>query len=450
MAWLVNPSDEEDFDDEEAVLFNAEDSLDFEDNPRGRRKRSKRRKKAGRPKKSKRGGKRRKHVIRMIEVPRKRRRTVKRKHRKAGRPKKAVHHRRKKRSSRKSAAALLRKIQAMGPKSSAVAGTYESNPKRKRRHHKKTSKKYAENYWAGQPRRHKKAAKKGWRRRRKASRYQSNPKHRKQSRRLLHARIWRANPMSLGGIKGKIFGPHWYNLPTMEQLKFQPWHAVGFGVLGLVDSSLIAMGVDYVFTKYGAKVKLPEPAKDITRIVVGRIIGGSAISYGIAKFGKNTMWAKFHQTGVYAGVILDVVGTSIKYIMRAVKGKKVKLAGEIPFQPQMNAQRFAASCFGLGSIMGAVEEQKLIASIQADGIVVATNGEGKVALANANTGEIIVSGPAESMTPIVQAVQGVAIAYDGDVEGGVDGAVNPYARGYGAQHPVTDSGGMGEDISSES
>jgi len=458
MSWLVNPESEDEYNDEEAVLFNAQDSLDFEDNPRGKHKR---RKKAGRPKKSKRGGKKKKHrrakhVIKLIEAPRRRRKAVKHRRRKvkaASKPKRKHHKRRKSTRRSPSIQGLVTKLKKMGVKSSALAGV-ESNPS-----------------WKGQPRRHKKAAKKGWRRRRKAGRtYAENPRkvrRRSYARRPWKARVYKQNPFSMGGIKGKIFGPNWYNLPNMAQIKYQPWHALGFGILGVVDTSLIGMGIDYAFTKYKGKVKIPEPAKDITRIIVGKVIGGSLISFGIAKVSKNTMWAKFHQTGVYVSTILDVVGTSIKYIMRAVKakgkgGKKVKIGEEgIPFQPHMSAGRFAASMMGMGSIMGAWEEQKLLASIQADGIVVATNGGGQVALANANTGEIIVSGPAEAMGDIVQAVQGVAIAYDGDVEGdvegdtegtsqSVDGSTYYMQRPVGRYSRVDDSGGMGEDISSES
>jgi len=439
MSWLVNPESEDEFNDEEAVLFNAEDSLDFEDNPRGRRKKSKRRKKAGRPRKAKRGGKKRrrtKKVIKMIEVPRRRRRTVKRRRKTAARkPKRKT--RRRRRSKGASLKGIMKRLEKMGPRGTAVPSKYASNAS-----------------WKGQPRRHKKAAKKGWRRRRKAGRsYQQNPRRirrRSIARRPWKARIYKQNPYTLGGIKAKMFGDHWYSLPTGMQISAHPVQAIGFGILGVVDTSLIAMAVDYSFLKFGKKAKIPEPAQDLTRIIVGRFVGGSLISYGIKKMSGRSDWGKYHQMGVYVSTILDGIGTAIKYIMRASKSKKVKVKKGIPYNPFLGPKNFAASIFGMGSIMGAWEEQKLLASIQADGLVVATNGEGHVALANANTGEIIVSGPAEHMGDLINAVQGVAVAYDGDVDGAeVEGDVYQQ-RPIGVYQPVTDSGGMGEDISSES
>jgi hypothetical protein len=387
MSWLVNPEEDED----EAVLFNAEedDFLDYEDNPkRKRRKGSRKGKKAksGKPRRHKRrkGGRKAKKAV-APAAPKKRR---KRRAKKAGRrkkrrarkvikfveaPKKTRRHRRRKASKKKA----VRKHKKRRKSKKAKTMAFESNPRKKRRSRRKH--------------------------------YASNPVKRKHRRKKLRwkAKAWKSNPFA--SIKGI---PAWMKLPSKNEIG-KGWGAaknIGFGILGVVDTGLIGKGVEMAIMKFAPTI--PEPGVDVIRIA-SKFAAGTAISYGIQKFGKNTTWAKFHQTGVYIGVIADTVFTVAKYLIRQFGGTRYKLPA--PIKMPLSVKGIAMNAFGLGSLGDLLEERKLVSALETDGLVVAGNEMGEVCLANATTGDIIISGPADSMAPVVQAVQGVAF-YTGDTD----------------------------------
>jgi hypothetical protein len=389
-SWLINPEDEED----EAVLFNAEDddSLDdYEENPRRRRKAGRRR----RRKSKKAKGTRRRRKSRKSKGTRRRRKS-------AGRPKKSH---RKRRASRKS-----------------FTG-FEENPKRKRR-----ARRYRRNTWFNHARRHAKASKKGWRRRRRSSRrYDENPKRRRVHRRRAHS--WKLNPFKAA--------PTFMKLPTWSEVKGKPMHAVGFALLGAIDTGLIKIGIDKAMSQFDATRGLPEPVRDIVPII-GSFAAGTAISWGINKFAKNNFYARCHQFGVYSTTILNCVGLGVKYIMRAVNAKKYKVTKPLKMPANLGPKQFAAEMFGLGGILGAYEEYKLVEAMESGGLVVAQDGEGNVGLAN-QAGDIIVSGPAAVMGEVVDGVSGIALADDG---------MNSDDSGTYGQDAGYD--GFGEDITVES
>ena len=415
MGYLVNPEEED-----EAVLFNSDGDLeDYEENPRrrkkrggkkrGGRKRSHRRrksesnawkghprlhkraakkawrrrrkrraaeenpkrkgKKSGKKRKgSKRRGRKRRRVIRLIDVKAIKHKRHKRRGRKRGRKSKKGG--RKRKSTRRRKAKM------------AFAG-YEENSPRRRRH----------------KRRH----------------YAANPK-RTNKKRYWRAAVYRANPEKFWDPRG-----------LWPAVKAKPWHHVGFGILGAVDTGLIGMAVDMGMSK----VDIPEWAKDTTRIVT-RIGVGSVISYGIAKFTKVQSYGQAHQIGVYFTTTVDIIGTIVKYVQRAMSSKTVKITG--PINAPLTPTRAVASMFGFGSLMGAMDENKLIEALTQDGLVVAQGDNGALALANANTGKIIISGSEKAMMPVIQSVSGIQVN-SGTKPGEYDGGMSTT---------------MGEDITVES
>jgi hypothetical protein len=218
---------------------------------------------------------------------------------------------------------------------------------------------------------------------------------------------------------------NWYSIPSMGMIKAKPWHTLGYGILGLVDTSLIGMGIDYLTEKLstGEKpVDIPEYGKDAVRII-GKLAGGSAISYMISR--KDGTYASAHQLGVYVSTAFDVVGTSYKYINRYLQGAKPAETLKQPVSPEQPA-KLAGAILGFGSIIDAYDEQKLLKALKMDGVVVGSDGNGRLALASAGTGNIIVQGSVQNVQPLIQKLKRVMFKQN-------DG-----------------KGGMGEDISIES
>lgn len=410
-SYLINPEEDED----EAVLFEADENgdLDYEENPRKNRRRKGKGKKRG-AKRRRRHGK--KKVIKLVEVPkrRRRRRKASKRRRKAGKKQKAA-----KRRRRTTPKAMKRLMKGAGVKT-------EQNPRRRRRRRKSRKVKKAPrrrrrkarkakapkrrrrhsrrrrvaeaNYWPGQPRRHRKAAKKAWRRRRRKG-YEANPRRRRRRvSKPWRATVYKSNPAM--GILNPFKG-------AWTQLKAHPVKGCIVLVVGMIDTGLIQMGMNMALQK----VNIPEPAKDVARIVTSAV-GGSIISFAVGKITKNAAYGQIHQVGVYASTILDSVGTAIKYILRATAKQQYKLPGPVP-QPVTPAS-VAAGMFGLGSIMGVLNESKLIQALSADGLVVAKGDDGQLALAHAGTGEIVLSGPADSMKPVIKAVSGISFQQKGN------------------------------------
>jgi hypothetical protein len=253
------------------------------------------------------------------------------------------------------------------------------------------------------------------RRRHKRRHYASNPK-RAHKKRYWRASVYRANPEGFWNPKG-----------IMSAAKAKPWHHLGFGILGAVDTGLIGMGIEMGLTK----VDMPEWAKDTTRIVV-KVGVGSVISYGIAKFTKVKSYGQAHQIGVYFNTTIDIIGTVVKYVQRAMSSSTVKITG--PINAPLTPTRAVASMFGFGSLVGAMDENKLIKALTQDGLVVAQGDKGQLALADVQTGKIIISGPEKAMMPVIQTVSGIQVNTGATKPGEYDGGMSTV---------------MGEDITTE-
>ena len=131
------------------------------------------------------------------------------------------------------------------------------------------------------------------------------------------------------------------------------------------------------------------------------------MSYGVSKLTKNNSFGKIHHVGVYINTGLDIVGTVWKYAQRMLGSNQYKV--DKPVELPTTVTGTIGKIMGFGSIMGAMQEGKLAKALAADGLVVAEGENGKVALASATTGEIIVSGPAASMKPVIQSVKGFSL-----------------------------------------
>jgi hypothetical protein len=165
------------------------------------------------------------------------------------------------------------------------------------------------------------------------------------------------------------------------------------------------MAIDYGM---GKVQQIPEWGRDAGRIV-GKLAIGTMLSYGVANVTHNQTYGKIHQLGVYINTGLDVAGTLYKWAIRSFGKTQFKITGTAGYVQPMTPMRVAGNLMGFGSIMGALDEQKLAEALSADGLVVAEGEHGKVAIASATTGEIIVSGPIGSMKPVIQSVKGFAL-----------------------------------------
>jgi len=211
-------------------------------------------------------------------------------------------------------------------------------------------------------------------------------------RRRAHGRKYRANPGMLGGMKECCKLPSWGTLKA--EVKAHPVKTIGIAVLGLADTGLIGMVTNYAC----GQMKCGEPVRDTVRIVA-KLGVGTLMSYGVNKMVKNG-YGKIHQIGVYANTILDVVGTVLKYSQR---DWKVSNGG---YQMPLTPMNVAAEIFGIAPILNAMSEKKMAKALDDGGVVVAKGDNGHVALANANTGEILVSGPEAAMKPVIQSLKG--------------------------------------------
>ena len=421
-TYMVNP------ENDDPVLFEAEEDgyLDYEENPKkGGRKGGKRRK-GGKKGGKKRSYKRRKQVIKLVEAPKRR---------------KKYHKRRKSAGKRKKSAGKRKRTY----KHATLAGVtlkskHEQNPKRrrkysrnKRRKHRKVAAAAEANTWKKHPTLHRRARKLGWKRqrRKKAGRrkkhYEANPKRRKKysrkrkhyqsnprrRRRMWKAVVYRNNPSIMGILKP----------PTIAEIGKRPYWKTGVCMIfGAMSTGAIQMGFEWGLQK----VNIPEPAKDAIT-VVGSLGVGSLVSFGVAKVAKDEYWGKVWQTGVYITTVVKSIGVIAKYVTRALAQDKYKLKTPLPAQPTTTTG-FVAGLFGMGSILGTMNESKLVKALSSDGLVVAKGEKGQLALANAGTGDIIISGPAASMKPVIQAVNGISFQQKGS----------------------DDDGGLGEDITVES
>lgn len=196
-------------------------------------------------------------------------------------------------------------------------------------------------------------------------------------------------------------------LPTMSELKAKPLYSVGFGLLGLVDTGLVGMAMDYGL---GKVEQIPEWGRDAGRII-GKIAVGTLMSHGVSKITHNQSYGKIHQLGVYINTTLDVIGICLKYGQRMLGETKFKVSGG-GYKAPINFQhpvRLAGTILGFGSILGAWDERKLVQALRADGLVVAEGENGQLAIANATDGAILLSGSPSSMAPVIKSVKGFVI-----------------------------------------
>jgi hypothetical protein len=212
-------------------------------------------------------------------------------------------------------------------------------------------------------------------------------------KKVWRARLWRSNP---SGIVPTVM-----KLPKMSALKSErrKGTVILSGAVGLIDTGLVGMAVNYGL----AGVELPEWQRDTGRIV-SKVFFGTLMSYGVQKSTKNTTFAQAHQVGVYINTGLDVIGTVLKYAQRG----DYKLTSGIV--PPMTLKTVAGEMFGVGSIMNALGEAKIGKALTNGGIVVAQGDNGQLALAEAGTGNILLSGPADGMKSVIDAVKNISVS----------------------------------------
>lgn len=383
-SWMVeNPG--------RPILFNAED---YEENPRGRKRRGRRRKRSMKaivkaPKRRRRRAKRAKIVV---AAPKKRRR---RRARRVKAPKTMKVGRKARRRGRRRSKRPFTFLKAwkkkrrgykpfktpkgtkffMGPKAK-----FEANPKRKRRRGGRRRKAFSLNFAASNPR-----------------------------KRYSRRRHYASNPVS--GLGGKLTGAKFYMLPTMGELKGQGVvKSVLYGLGGLVTTSLIGMGLEKVCEQ--AKIT-DEYMVDGTRIF-GKLAIGTAISWAMGKYVlKSNTAAKTWQTGVYISTGLDVVGTILKYVTRGTS--QVKLGG--PIRAPNTLGNIAMGALGAGSIGNWWYENQVRDAIYKTGRVeVVGNEKGHIGILHPATGKIILSGPEKQMASILGAIQRSVLKVGDDKE----------------------------------
>jgi len=238
------------------------------------------------------------------------------------------------------------------------------------------------------PRKRRKAS--GRRRvRRSRSRAEANPRHKRGSRRVKrHSR----NPglPFVGGV--------WYKAPPLSAYRGNLIAGVGLGLLGVVDTQVVGMGVESMVRSFSGG-KIPEAGVDAIRIL-GKIGGGSAISYMIGRFSGKTLYAQFHQAGVIVNVILDVIGTVIKYLVRGSAG--IKMPAARASAKARTSGLDPVTLLGLGEISNAYGEFKLFEAVSlGHNLVVLRGNDGSYALGDPVAKEIVLRGDRKYVTAVV-------------------------------------------------
>jgi len=225
---------------------------------------------------------------------------------------------------------------------------------------------------------------------------------RKADKRKWSMKVWKSNPSAhdkahfgiLSDIKGVMMPP---KLTGYTQ---EPMYAFGVGLLGIVDTGLIGMALDAGCSKFACQWK-----KDACRIV-GKIGFGTLVSYAVSKGTHKPYLGQYHQMGVYFNTILDVVGTIAKHYLASKQPKSTPEVTQTGYyNSPMTAGTAAMNILGFGQINNALGQSKINKALATGGIVVAKGDNGQVALANTK-GEILVSGPADAMQPVIQGVVG--------------------------------------------
>lgn len=260
------------------------------------------------------------------------------------------------------------------------------NPKRSYR--RKGRKRTKRNPWYSTKRvskGHSKAGRKGARRKG----YKSNKRGRK--------RKYRRNPSGLG--KGSrslaMFTPfHLLNKKNrgiygkgMKALK-----GLAFTGLGLFDTSAYGALIDMA-TVGLADSNEKSAIRDAVRIG-GKFAAGTLTSMLIAKVTKKKNHGLQHQVGVWASIILDLIGTAWKHTTKATKGMAFKGMGQIEFVP--NLKSVTVELMGMGQIDRAWAERKIIVSLQ-KGEVIQVSKHGKMGRIESGTsGDVLAYGSFDS------------------------------------------------------
>lgn len=180
----------------------------------------------------------------------------------------------------------------------------------------------------------------------------------------------------------------------LKVYKKKPITHLGITAIGLIDISLIGIGLDYGFKK--VKQLEGEYRRDIARIV-SKLLIGTIISWGIAKITKKPLYGKLHQTGVYIAVGLDIIGTILKVVAKnkittilpAFKG------AELGFMPIPKETFF--EIFGFGQVRRAYLLGKISKAIEAGHEVGVVRNHTYSGIRNFTTGEMLIKGTVDGI-----------------------------------------------------
>ena len=166
---------------------------------------------------------------------------------------------------------------------------------------------------------------------------------------------------------------------------------------------------EYVMPRMPAAIGNNEILSDITRIA-GTTALATGVSYVVGRLmkdKKDNQAARAVQTGVWAGLLLDVAGTAIKYVTRKTDGLSLT-AG--PVRAPLTPRQIGLNLLGMGSISDAFYQHKLASTLKTANIVVAGSDNGQVALVHGTTGEILMAGPVKQVQPVITALNGAAVS----------------------------------------
>lgn len=225
------------------------------------------------------------------------------------------------------------------------------------------------------------------------------PRHRRRAR---HRRRYRSNP-----AKFKLSGKSVSAIAKWSDYKAKPVEGVVFTVTGWAGTSLIGVGVDMVLGGVKWDNTAREPVFDGIRIGA-KVLGGTAWAWGTARLAKWLVKGidagrvqKFSQTGTVVSVVLDIIGTILKYAFRAtakVSGVAVSPLGRY----RLNGLRgWTWEMLGFGQVRTAwLERQIRDAFLEGHEIAVYEGDGGVGMLKDEVAGTVLVTGKIEGVKAI--------------------------------------------------
>lgn len=194
-------------------------------------------------------------------------------------------------------------------------------------------------------------------------------------------------------------------VPSLAGLKKEGINSVLAAAGGFVDSNLLGMGAEMMINLWAEK-KDKQPSENLTDIArIGtKFIGGSLLSYGVAKLTKNENLGAAHQCGVWASLILDVAGTLLKRALRAKDSERVRMGSPI-LPPLSSPISIGAQVLGCGEIYKAHLESTIRGLLHEHGRIDIMQDGDRLGIAHPTSGAIIMSGPSVQMQKIINGLK---------------------------------------------